>query len=870
MRKRDAIANCYISKQKHIRLLGACSLSVLFLLSLSMMFPTLNRSNDAEATGVQSNTTLSMTTGHSSASVDLVVNSGTGTFAESDNEDQAQFTIATNNYSGYTLTITGTDDTRQLSNTVTGSDVLDSITTATSTDTFANGAAGTYNGKWGIKPSIYNSVANTDFLQAPDTNAQTLNATSHANGSNDCTNPLNTDCSTHQYSVSVGARADYTKPSGIYTNTFILLAVANPVDYKVEYVDDTDSTYHAYQPSTGYGELDGGDTATNITLSTSITPPTKSDYTLVGWCDVTTTSAGTVCPGNVYQLGDDVDYVDRTADGIANTLVLHALWGKTVDITFLGGEILTGWEDETVTLDGGSGYNLKTSGTLNLQPSTTTQTTNYTLSYDYQAAAAVSGKFVETFYDTNAPVSTVSYTADTNVHHHEYTASSSSATMSATNVYLYDDVNKKTNAPNINFTNISLSQPINKTLSSSTAFGANLPTVVKDGFTFIGWYDAPSGGNQITSFSLVPAVNTTYYGRWIKNTTGSLKINFGANVVNVKVCKVGGNCTGTDLVGTITTSGATVPNLAYNSQYYLYPTFASGYMIDHWTVNGAPTGVFKATYSNNPAYWAGTGADTVTLAAKSATDLNMQNWTCPDNDTMPIGSTTTLIDNRDGEIYAVGKLADGKCWMLDNLRLDPVSTGLASLQSNTNAPDQALTYFKNGGGSGQYPSSGVSEANWTEADATPYVNTSSKNKVPYHDDTYGVGSGKLGVYYNYCAATAGTYCYDYYAGHGSATSDICPTGWSMPSGDSDGEYQALATAYSDNADNFKTALSTPLYGYFYNGSGNYHNKYGGFWSSTFLSAFGMYTLDVNPRYIYPQVGSRRVSGVSVRCIARPQ
>ena len=34
------------------------------------------------------------------------------------------------------------------------------------------------------------------------------------------------------------------------------------------------------------------------------------------------------------------------------------------------------------------------------------------------------------------------------------------------------------------------------------------------------------------------------------------------------------------------------------------------------------------------------------------------------------GDVTALTDARDNDTYAVAKLADGKCWMIENLRLD--------------------------------------------------------------------------------------------------------------------------------------------------------------------------------------------------------
>ena len=840
---------------------------MLIILSILTISPITSSStiDNAEATATVSDTVLAMTTGHTSANVDLLVSSSNGTFAQSTTDDEAQFTVTTNNYKGYTLTIAGSNDTGTLTNSVTGTDTLESITTPTDEATFSANtttAATNYNGKWGMKPSIYNSTANTNFLKAPTTTAETINTTAAANGTDaSCTDPLTATCSTHQYSISVGARADYTKPTGIYTQTFTILAVANPVEYKVEYVDDTDSAYHAYQPSSGFGSLDGGDTATSVTLSTAITPPTKSGYTLMGWCDLATTNSGTTCPtgGTVYQLGDSVDYVDRTADGATNTLVLHALWAQNVDITFLGGEILTGWEDQTVTFYGSAGWERKTSGEMALNTNT-----NYTLAFNYQASAAVAGNLKVTLYESGASTYDLTYAANTNLNYQEYNFSSTNSTINGSRIYFYDDT-KASNTPNINFTNISMSKPTIKTLPNSTTIGTNLPTVTKNGFTFDGWYDSPSGGNQITSTSLVPTTNTTYYGHWTKNTTGSLKVNYGANITNVKVCKVGGNCTGSDLIQTITASGTTISNLTYNDQYYLYPTFASGYMIDHWTITGTLSGVFKATYSSNPAYWAGTGADTITLAAKSTSGMTMQNWTCPSNEDMPIGTTTTLIDNRDNEVYAVSKLADGKCWMIDNMRLDLTTTSLATLQGNTNA-STTLTYLKNGGGSSPNAQAAVSKTNWANDYVKPYINVDSKDKVLYRDDTYGVGSGKVGVYYNYCAASAGSYCYSGTTGSGNASADICPTGWRMPTGGASGEYKALADAYSSNATNFKTALSTLLSGVLNVGIAYSQSMYGYFWSSSYQSYSDMHNLRVLPRYIFPQNNGGRVYGLSVRCV----
>ena len=60
------------------------------------------------------------------------------------------------------------------------------------------------------------------------------------------------------------------------------------------------------------------------------------------------------------------------------------------------------------------------------------------------------------------------------------------------------------------------------------------------------------------------------------------------------------------------------------------------------------------------------GLSLYAIWAKSAG--NLQGWTgCS---TLGQGKVTALTDQRDDDTYAVAKLADGKCWMLENLRLD--------------------------------------------------------------------------------------------------------------------------------------------------------------------------------------------------------
>ena len=264
-----------------------------------------------------------------------------------------------------------------------------------------------------------------------------------------------------------------------------------------------------------------------------------------------------------------------------------------------------------------------------------------------------------------------------------------------------------------------------------------------------------------------------------------------------------------------------------------------------------------------------------------------------------IGSQLQVIDTRDESIYWIGKLADGKCWMLDNLALDLTNpTVLNGInESNTHASNTTLGYLKgttsrnpSTDANGNYATAGV--ANWTSSYSysAPLVNISNKDVVPtsYNGtddpmkDKVVAGNWKVGGYYNYCAASAGSYCYGNGTSVGTssdnATEDICPKGWRLPTGNTSGEYPALANAiYGSTGStsdatayaNYRSALRLPLSGYFNNGSASSQGSYGRWWSSTRYGSSSMYRLYANTSNISPANGDDRYYGSSVRCVQGP-
>jgi hypothetical protein len=228
--------------------------------------------------------------------------------------------------------------------------------------------------------------------------------------------------------------------------------------------------------------------------------------------------------------------------------------------------------------------------------------------------------------------------------------------------------------------------------------------------------------------------------------------------------------------------------------------------------------------------------------------------------------------------------------MLDNLRLDlSNTTTLNGLdESNTNATTAQLSYLKNGGGAtdDQWPTAGLVSSSWNSYYSVPYVKTTYKDNIA--PVTYGVGSGKIGVYYNYCAASAGTYCWgNNNSDTGSPTTDpdtssyrdiegdICPAGWRLPSGDTNigttriTDYGTLYAAYSGATIGqgvaMRNALSTPLSGSF-NGSQYSLGTYGWFWSSTWGPALNMFSLDATPTGVSLGNYGNRYYGSSIRCV----
>ncbi len=252
-----------------------------------------------------------------------------------------------------------------------------------------------------------------------------------------------------------------------------------------------------------------------------------------------------------------------------------------------------------------------------------------------------------------------------------------------------------------------------------------------------------------------------------------------------------------------------------------------------------------------------------------------------------------LEDARDGKYYWVSKLADGKCWMTQNLDLD-LSTSKTLTTADSDVPAagykpaystattaSSSTILADNAGQrswslGNYritnpnTSSDCGSRKGSAADCpsqfAAYMTPTTRNKdVNAHYI--------LGNHYQWNAATAGT---GGTIASGQAASSICPKGWRLPTSNPGGEFEALVNKLG-GASATNNVTRAPFYGVrggvVYQDAANLFalaGDLGRYWSSTPApSATQAYSLYFNATStVSPSGSGNRSVGYSVRCIAR--
>ena len=330
--------------------------------------------------------------------------------------------------------------------------------------------------------------------------------------------------------------------------------------------------------------------------------------------------------------------------------------------------------------------------------------------------------------------------------------------------------------------------------------------------------------------------------------------------------------------------------------------------------NGTPITTLYAVWApaetsgGNPVYlqgWTGCSAMTATTYDTNTGTL-----------TVAKDSVTALTDERDGNVYAIAKLADENCWMIENLRLadthdesgSTVATTLTTsntnidtnnntlpitniynadsslaTKSNSLSPSSSVTYNASSAPYGWctyqiystacYNQSSLNTTN-TVSNTTP-SKTQSITSANAHSD-FSTTIYAYGNYYNWYSATAGYGT----AGKssGNVGGDLCPAGWKLPygsagtgtgGGKTKGGFYYLADQMgtASRSNKFRMFPNNFIYsGYWEGSSAAGRGNSGSYWSASAVDRGYAYHLLLDPSYVYPSNDYDKYSGYSVRCV----
>ena len=431
--------------------------------------------------------------------------------------------------------------------------------------------------------------------------------------------------------------------------------------------------------------------------------------------------------------------------------------------------------------------------------------------------------------------------------------------------------------------------------SSTTPTGAAMSTILQRdlGFSLAGngGYDGPMAQDFSGHYqsSTTHWVATQVYGLLIRSDIVSqIAVGSRSSTISIRciaerptnvytlTISLGTGVASVEIDGTSYHDGDTI-SLVAGSSHSIDMAFANDYEFDSWSISGTGSSV-ASTSTQATTLAMGTANATLTATGKAIAPVNgctadsplLQNvasW----GSTVAIESTIYAIDSRDNQCYKVTRFKMG-------------TTGTALWMSNLNlgAEDLVVTELNS---SNTNLASGVSAIpattfiSWKRTHITTpqHYNpefipvTASSSNTGQDSDIYG---NKYGVQYTYSAASAMTITAE--TSSDNATSDLCPAGWRLPTGNSNGELDQIVTAYRDLATTDVTMLTIlqqnlgfSLAGWS-GGQSPYDQGYdGAYWSSTSVGGNTMYSLFMRvPNTIYTNSATGRTGPCSIRCIAR--
>ncbi|MDR0590957.1 MAG: fibrobacter succinogenes major paralogous domain-containing protein [Candidatus Nomurabacteria bacterium] len=258
---------------------------------------------------------------------------------------------------------------------------------------------------------------------------------------------------------------------------------------------------------------------------------------------------------------------------------------------------------------------------------------------------------------------------------------------------------------------------------------------------------------------------------------------------------------------------------------------------------------------------------------------------CSSMDTYTGSNTPALLnleDSRDSRTYTVGKLVDGNCWMLDNLRLGNNGGTMLLTSNDTDLNITSNPNITNNSGTLQFTLPILAVGGSTSYDDPGVYG-------PVAGDG-GFGSTNYGYLYNWPAATAGESRTTAPADIGNVQNSICPAGWRLPYSDGtwNGGNSGSDLARLNNAMYSGTTTSSNYYDSTHAANWNFTSPFRGVFSGNWDGGFNgqgsngnLWTSSANPGYfatafslffdsslVGPDYSDYRYFGLSVRCLLR--
>ena len=260
------------------------------------------------------------------------------------------------------------------------------------------------------------------------------------------------------------------------------------------------------------------------------------------------------------------------------------------------------------------------------------------------------------------------------------------------------------------------------------------------------------------------------------------------------------------------------------------------------------------------------------------------------NDTLankPNDYVTALRDERDGQVYAVAKLADGNYWMIENLRLNTTGSndgtkaqGFGGVFSGL-ANAESANFSSSTTANSLYSTTNITGSN--QGYRFPRYNNKNTNSPVANMTSTGDNIYSYGNYYTWAAAIADT------TAHSSSSdvinTSICPAGWRLPygnngtgtnGGNTSGGFYNLNYKINNNSNvtdatasrNLRAYPNNFVYsGYFSSSSAVDRGTYGLYWSSTAYTSNFAYRLYFYSSYVLPGTNhTNKYYGYSVRCV----